>query len=133
MAISKIAAEILLIIVFAAAALSAYFALAYPRTIVSFPVSFTVGADLEEREFTVPLFHDSAQVTVTVTSGSMVWTARIQSHGDVIWEDGKLLADQTTYHSDWIRLPSGTYNFTFATAGGSVAAQVQVVCKGGFW
>jgi hypothetical protein len=131
---SKIVVEVLLILVFAAVALSAYFALAYPRTVVSFPVAFTIGADVERREFTVPVFHDSVQVEVTVTGGSMIWTAQILNDGDVFWNDTRHQADSTTYRSDWTRLPSGTYNFTFATAGiGSLDALITVTCKGGVW
>jgi hypothetical protein len=128
----KTGALILIIIV---AAIGIYAALTYPRAIVSFSVSFTVGAQTERKDFEVPFLHSQVQVEVSVTSGSALWTARILGNDDdEIWRHGTLQGDQTTYKSEWIPLSTGHYNFTFATIGiGSLEADVSVTSKGGFW
>lgn len=125
---------VVLVAVVAATSIGVYWVIAHPRIIVSFPVSFTFGADVERREFSVPILHDSVQVEVIVNSGNMLWTAKIISLGDVLWSHGAHQPGQTTYRSEWIRLSSGNYNFTFATAGiGSLDAEIKVMSKGGFW
>ncbi len=112
-----------------------YTALTFPRDVVSFPVAFSVGFDQTQEGFDIPLLNDKAQVTVTVTSGSALWRATIvNQNGDELWTHATGQGDQTTYHSAWISLPSGHYNFTFATIGvGSLNAQISVTSKGGFW
>lgn len=108
--------------------------LTFPKSAVSFTVSFTIGADVERREFSVPVLHSSAQVEVIVNSGNLLWTARIQQQEDVLWSHTAHQGGQTTYQSEWISLPSGNYNFTFATAGiGSLDAEIKVTSKGGIW
>lgn len=111
----------------------AYAALTYPGNVVSFPVSFTLGANVEERDFDIPILHKWVQVEVTVPSGTALWTAKIESDSVMVWSDSAHQASQTTYKSGWIELPSGRYNFTFATAGGSLEAEIRVTSKGGFW
>ena len=125
---------VILIAVLLVVALGAYAAITYPKIVVSFPVSFTWGADVEHKEFSMPLLHAVAQVEVAVSSGTTLWTASIIRQDETIWSDNAHQPDQTTYRSIWIGLPSGCYNFTFATAGlGSLEAEINVITKGGFW
>ena len=131
---SKTLRVVVLIAVLVVVALGVYAALTYPKTVVSFPVSFTIGADVEHREFNVPLLHGWAQVEVIVSGGTALWTAKITLQNETIWSHNARQGGQTTYKSGWIELPSGHYNFTFATAGlGSLEAEIKVTTKGGFW
>jgi len=132
--ISRALKVIVLIIIVAVAAASLYLLLTFPKSVVSFPVSFTIGADVEHKEFSVPILHEWVQVEVVVNSGNLLWTAKILQQDDVLWNHNAHQGDQTTYRSDWVRLQSGDYNFTFATAGiGSLDAEIKVTSKGGFW
>jgi hypothetical protein len=112
-----------------------YAILVFPRVATDFSVSFTVGADREEREFEMPLLHDKVQIQVIIDSGSTLWRARIlDSDENENWEHTKVQGEQTSYTSDWIDLPSGRYNFIFGTVGiGDLQANVKVTTKGGFW
>jgi len=111
-----------------------YAALTYPRTLIDFPVSFTLGADVERKEFDVSILHSQVQVEVIVNSGTSLWTAQILSQDETLWTHAAYQGGQTTYKSDWIKLSSGHYNFTFATAGlGSLEAEIKLTSKGGFW
>lgn len=131
---SKTLRAAVLTVVVVVVALGIYAIFTYPKTVVSFPVSFTIGADVERREFDMPLLHGWVQVEVVVGSGTTLWNAKILSDNDVFWEHSAHQGGQTTYKSGWVELPSGTYNFTFATAGlGSLEAQIKVASKGGFW
>lgn len=122
-------AVVLVVLVFAA-----YLALTYPRVLVSFSVSFTIGADVKRVEFEVPFLHDYLRVEVYVSSGNALWTAKILSGETVLWSHTTSQGGQTTFTSEWIRLSGGRYNFTFATAGlGSLVAEVKLTSKGGFW
>jgi hypothetical protein len=123
-----------LIVIVGGASIGIFMFLTYPRSVVNFPVSFTIGADVERRKFSVPILHEFIQVEVAVNSGNLLWTASILQHDDILWSHAAHQGDQTTYQSGWIRLPSGDYNFTFATAGiGSLDAEIQVTSKGGLW
>lgn len=125
---------VVLIIIIGGAGFGLYIFLTYPRSVVNFPVSFTIGADVEHREFSVPILHEIVQVEVVVNTGNLLWTASILQNGDVLWSHAAHQGGQTTYRSDWVRLPSGNYNFTFVTAGiGTLDAEIQVTSKGGFW
>jgi hypothetical protein len=125
---------IALIVVLAVIALGVFAALTYPKTVISFPVSFTIGVDVEHREFDVPFLHEWAQVEVIINSGTALWTATITLQDKNIWNHTAHQGGQTTYKSGWIELPSGRYNFTLATAGlGSLEAEIKVTTKGGFW
>ena len=123
-----------LIIVFIVLPICAFMALTYPRTVISFPVSFSFGADTEERELNIPLFHGSVQVEVVVNDGTSLWNAKIVRQDEILWSYSTHQGGQTTYKSGWIELPTGNYNFTYATAGlGSLDAEIKVVTKGVFW
>lgn len=112
----------------------AYFLVTYPRVLVDFTVSFTIGADIKRVEFEVPFLHGYVRVEVYVQSGNALWNAKILSGDEVLWNHAASQGGQTTYSSEWIRLSSGRYNFTFATAGlGSLEAKVKLTSKGGFW
>jgi hypothetical protein len=127
----KIAALILVIVV---AVVGSFAALTYPREIVSFSVSFTVGAENEQEDFEVAFLHSQVQVEVGVTSGSTLWSARILRNDEEVWSHATAQGDQTRYTSEWISLSPGQYSFTFATIGfGSLDADVSVTSKGGFW
>lgn len=111
-----------------------YTAITFPRSMVSFPVAFSVGLDRIQKEFDIPFLHDKAQVKVTIESGAALWKATIiNQEGEELWEHSAAQGNQTTYYSGWESLPSGRYNFTFATIGGSLNAQISVTSKGGFW
>ena len=128
---SKIAALILVAIV---AAVGIFVVLTYPRAVVRFSVSFTVGAESEREDFEVGFLHSQAQIEVRVTSGSSLWSARILRNNEEVWNHATAQGDQTTYTSEWIPLSPGMYNFTFAAIGfGSLDADVSVTSKGGFW
>ncbi len=125
---------VVIIAVLAGATFAVYAALTYPKTVVSFPVSFTVGADVEHREFTMPLLHGRAKVEVVVNTGTALWSAAIKHQEETLWNHIASQGGQTTFESGWIELSSGHYNFTFATAGlGSMQADVKVTTEGGFW
>jgi hypothetical protein len=125
---------IALIAIIGGASIGIYMFLTYPRSVVTFPVSFTIGADAERRKFAVPILHELIQVEVVVNNGNLLWTASILQHGDIRWTHAAHQGGQTTYQSGWVRLPSGDYNFTFATAGiGSLDAEISVTSKGGLW
>lgn len=112
----------------------AYLALTYPRVLVSFTVSFTLGADIKHVEFEVPFLHERVQVEVRVRSGNALWTASILDGENAVWRHTASQSGQTTYASEWIKLSSGRYNLTFATASlGSLEAEVRIASKGGFW
>jgi hypothetical protein len=128
---AKAAAAILIIIV---AAVAAFSALTYPRQVLGFPVSFSVGADVVNKTFEVPVLDGAVQVKVAIESGSAIWTANVSSGNSTVWTHRAAQGGQTTYTSEWITLSSGTYDFSFATAGlGSLSAQITVDSKGGFW
>jgi len=128
----KIAVLIIILIIAAVAVFAAW---TYPRTALNFPVSFTIGAQTENKEFSVPTLDSWVQVQVIVNSGTALWRARIlNSSSDEIWTHSAAQGGQTTYNSGWMQLASGSYNFTFATIGiGSLNAEVTVSSKGGFW
>lgn len=118
----------------AAAVLAICSTLTYPKTVVSFPVSFTIGANVEDRELDISPLHGWAQVEVIVNSGTALWTATIKNQDENIWDHRASQVGQTIYKSEWIEISSGQYNFTFATAGfGELHANIKVTTKGGFW
>ena len=122
---------ILIVIV---AVFAVYAGLTYPRTVVTIPVSFTVGADSTTVEFEQPILNDKIQVQVTVQNGLAGWRARILQDDEIIWEDSAGQGEQQTYNSGWIQLPSASYNFTFGIVGvESLDAVATVSSKGGFW
>jgi hypothetical protein len=132
--LSKAVMMVVAIVVIGGAATGLFLLFTAPQPVVNFTVAFTIGADVERREFNVPLLHDAVQIEVVVNSGNLLWTARILEHEDVVWSHNAHQAGQTTYQSEWIPLPSGKYNFTFATAGiGSLDAEITVTSKGGIW
>jgi hypothetical protein len=134
MGMSRALKVIVLVIIVGVASTGLYLLLTFPKSVVSFPVSFTIGADVERREFSVPILHEWVQVEVVVNSGNLLWTAKILQQDDVLWNHNAHQGDQTTYRSEWVRLQSGDYNFTFATAGiGSLDAEIRVTSKGGSW
>ncbi len=132
--VSRALKVIVLIVIVAVASASLYLLLTFPKSVVSFPVSFTIGADFERKEFNVPILHEWVQVEVVVNSGNLLWTAKILQQDNTLWTHNAHQGDQTTYRSEWTRLQSGNYNFTFATAGiGSLDAEIKVTSKGGSW
>ncbi len=131
---SKTGKIVALILIVTMAVVGIFAALTYPRSIVNFSVSFTIGAQTEREDCEVPFFHSLVQVEVSVTSGSALWTARISRDDETVWNHTTVQGGQTTYTSDWTPLLAGHYNFTFATIGiGSLDADVSVASKGGFW
>lgn len=128
----KIIAIVVAVVVLIAAV---FVALTFPRTVVEFPVSFTIGIDREQRQIGIPWLHDKAQVEVAVTNGSSLWRASItNSTGEEVWSHSALQGEQTTYTSGWIAMPSASYNFTFSTIGaGSLDATIKIISKGGIW
>ena len=86
--ISKALVAIMIVIVLAAS-VGFYLLLTFPRNSVDFPVSFTIGADVERVEFSVPVLHGWVQVEVVVSSGNLVWTAKILRGNNMMWVDSK--------------------------------------------
>jgi len=107
----------------------------YPRTVLSFSVSFTAGIQTENKAFGAPMLDNWVQVQVVVNSGTALWRAAIlNSSSNELWNHAAAQGGQTTYNSGWMQPASGNYNFTFATIGiGSLDADITVSCKGGFW
>lgn len=127
----KIAVLIVILII---AAVGVFAAWTYPRTVLGFPVSFTIGFQTERSEFNVPVLHSLVQVQVVVSSGTASWEARILSDDSELWSHRAAQGEQTTYNSGWMQIASGKYNFTFATVGiGTLDAETTVSSKGGFW
>ena len=128
----KIAAAIIVLIIVAVGVFAAW---TYPRTVLGFPVSFTVGAQSVRKGFSIPMLDSWVQVQVSVSSGAALWGARILGGNDTeIWSHGAVQGGQTTYNSGWMQLPSGNYNFTFGTFGiGTLNAEITVSSEGGFW
>lgn len=113
---------------------SIYAALTFPRMLFTDTTSFDLGADAKVIEFEQPILNDKVQVLTSVESGAALWRAQILEGDTVVWKHAAAQGGQTTYESDWMRLPSGTYNFTFGTIGvGSLEAVVTISTKGGFW
>ncbi len=131
MASSK--ATALAIVAVIVVAVGAYAAWTYPRNVVSFPVSFTIGADVKEQQFTVPALDSQVQVVITVSGGNAIWRASIISGNSTLWIHDAAQGGQTTYNSGWMLLQPGDYNFTFWAGSFDVNAQVAVMAKGGFW
>ncbi len=134
MARSQLSIAAAAVVLFIIISFALYGGLTYPRTVVSLPVSFTVGADSKTVFFSQLVIDNKAQVQVTVTTGAALWRARILNGDQVIWEHAAAQGEQQSYESGWIALSSGNYNFTLGTIGvGSLNAQATVSCKGGFW
>ena len=124
---SKLAIMMIAIVVVAVAA---YAAVTFPRTVANPTVSLTAGINSKTVEFDVPLLHEKAQIEVTVQSGlGAVWSATISSGNNILWNN----QGSGNYLSDWIKLPTGHYVFTFITLGGALEAQVNIKTKGGIW
>jgi hypothetical protein len=106
----------------------------YPSIAIQFPVSFTIGADTKQEALEVSVLQSQVRVDVIVATGSTWWTAQILQGDTEVWSHTMTQNDQTVFQSDWIELPSGSYNFTYSAA--SLAAldlEVTVTAKGGFW
>ncbi len=131
---SKSIIGIALVVIVIVAVIGIYTGITYPRTVVSIPVSFTIGADSTTTAFDQPVLCDKVHVQVAVQNGAALWRAQILSGDQVIWEHAAALGEQQSYNSGWLQLPSGSYNFTFGIIGaGSLDATVTVTTKGGFW
>jgi len=125
---------ILVIAIIAIVVFAAYAVFTYPKTVVDFPVSFSIGAETEERDFELSVLQSKVQVEIVINTGSTLWTASIIHQNVTIWDHRATQGGQTTYQSEWLELSSGQYNFTFTAAGfGELDANVKVIAKGGFW
>lgn len=132
---SKLAMALAAIVIVVVAAFAVYAGVTYPRTVANIPVSFTIGVDEKITAFDQPFLDDKVQVQVIVENGAALWRAQILSGDDqVIWEHSAAQGEAQSYNSDWIQLPSGSYNFTLGTIGiGSLDATATVTSKGSFW
>ena len=109
-------------------------AFTFPREVLTFSISFTIGADVKRETMEVPFMNDRVMVEVMINSGSALWTARILNGEETVWSHSAAQGGQTSYNSGWLQISSGLYNFSFATAGaGSLSAEITVTSKGGFW
>ncbi len=125
-AISLVATSLAIVIILGA--------FTFPREILTFPISFTIGADVKREPMEVPFMNDRIMVEVKINSGSALWNARILNGEETVWSHSAAQGGQTTYNSGWLQISSGLYNFSFATAGaGSLSAEITVTSKGGFW
>jgi hypothetical protein len=109
-------------------------AFTFPREVLNFNVSFTIGADVKRELLEIPFMNDLVMVEVMINSGSALWNARILNGEEIVWDHSAAQGGQTTYNSEWLEISTGLYNFSFATAGaGSLSAEITVTSKGGFW
>jgi hypothetical protein len=111
-----------------------YTLMTYPITAISFPVSFTIGADTKHEALEISVLQSQVRIDVVVAMGSTWWTAKIFQDDTEVWSHSMTQNDQTVFQSDWIELQPGSYNFTYTAA--SLAAldlDVTVITKGGFW
>ncbi len=132
--VSKRTTALVAIIVVVVASTSAYAIWTYPRNVVTFPIVFTVDANVLTQLFAVPMLDNQVQVVIVVQSGAAIWTAAILSGDNNLWGHTAAQGGQTTYNSGWMVLQSGNYNVSFRTLGlGGVNAQVTVTAKGGPW
>jgi hypothetical protein len=133
---SKVLKIIAVIIIVVIVVVATYAAATFPRTVTTFPVAFSAGPDQTKTEFEVPALNDKVQVEVTLSVNSTAWKAAIENTGGTeLWTNtGPAESNQTTYHSAWIPITSGRYNFTFSSIGReSLSAEIRVTSKGGFW
>jgi hypothetical protein len=129
--ILKIAVAVVVVLL---ATVSILGALTFPREVLAFPVSFTIGADVKREVMQVPFMNDRVMVEVIIDRRSALWNARILNGEETVWSHSAAQGGQTTYNSGWLQVSSGLYNFSFATAGaGSLSAEITVTSKGGFW
>jgi len=63
---SRIPKATVLVVVIVAVVFGIYAAVAFPKTVVSFPVSFTIGAETKTEEFNVQWLHGSIQVEIKI-------------------------------------------------------------------
>ena len=132
--VSKALMATVTIVIVVVAVFAVYAGITYPRTAMSIPISFTIGADSTTVAFDQPYLDDKVQVQVTIENGAALWQAQIFSGDQIVWEHATAQGEQQSYNSGWIQLSSGSYNFTFGTIGiGSLDATVTVTSKGGFW
>jgi len=134
MTAQKTVMAIVTIVVLVVAAFAVYAGITYPRTLISIPVSFSLGAESKTTALDQSFLSNKVQVQVTIENGAALWRAQILNGSEVLWEHSAAQGEQQSYDSGWMQLPSGNYNFTFGTIGiGSLEAQVTVTSKGGFW
>ena len=124
------AATIVIVIV---AVFAVYAGVTYPRTLLTVPVSISVGADVTNTQFDQPTLDNKVQVEISIQNGAALWRARILNGDQVVWEHAAAQGEQQSYNSGWLDLPSGTYHFTFATLSGALDATATLSSKGGFW
>ncbi|MCW4039856.1 MAG: hypothetical protein NWE83_03775 [Candidatus Bathyarchaeota archaeon] len=111
-----------------------YTLMTYPITAISFPVSFTIGADTKHEALEISVLQSQVRTDVVVAMGSTWWTAKIFQDDTEVWSHSMTQNDQTVFQSDWIELQPGSYDFTYTAA--SLAAldlDVTVITKGDFW
>ena len=91
------ALAVIAVLIVAAFALCA--GLTYPRTVLTIPVSLTVGADVTNTKFDQPILDNMVQVQVSVQSGTALWQAQILYGNQVIWQHAASQGEQTSYNS----------------------------------
>lgn len=127
---SKVIVSAVLIVVILVVSYSLY---AYPRVVLGFPIKIS-GAAKTEREFDIPAGHQYLQVEIVVREGRTIWTAKITSENEVVWDGSgaTLKTGQTTYTSNWVTAAPGHHKFTIGTLG-SFDGDIKITTKGGFW
>lgn len=127
----KIGAAVIIVVLII---VGVYAAFTYPRTVLSFPVSFSLLGDFRREPFEVPILDSWIRVEVAISSGASLWMANVASTSESLWNHTAIQGEQTSYDSGWITLSSGSYNFTFATLGiGPLSGEITINSKGGFW
>ena len=81
---SKATIALVIIVVIILAGFALYAGLTYPRTILTIPVSFSVGADEKTVVFDQPFLDDKTQAQVTIENGAALWQAKITSQNQVV-------------------------------------------------
>lgn len=111
-----------------------YALMTYPSTAISFPVSFTIGADSKHEALELSILQSHVRIDVVVSTGSTWWTAKILQSDTEVWSHSMTQNDQTVFQSEWIALQPGSYNFTYTAASlSALDLDVSVTTKGGFW
>ena len=104
MATSKAVIALIAVAIIAVVVFGIYADITYPRTIVSIPISITIGADSTTTTVDQQFLNDKVRAQVKVENGAALWRAQILNGTDVVWEHAAAQGEQQSYNSGWIQL-----------------------------